>query len=507
MSYPDFSYLLFFLPTALIIYQLVHRKWRWIVLLVFSCFFAFSISKKLILIIAGTILFTYVNALLIERGRGRWRKAFLVIGIVALVGTLGFLKYYNFFADGISSLSELMHIPFSMAQKKLFLPIGISFYTLEAVGYLADIYWKKFPAEKNPAKFALFLLFFPTIMEGPICRYEDVGSQYLKGDPITSENLLYGFQRILWGMFKKVVIADRLNTYVNAIFGNYTQFSGMLVLLSAIGYTVQLYMEFSGEIDIVIGSARAFGIQLPENFRQPFFSKNASEFWRRWHISLGVWFKTYIFYPVSLSRTAHRFGRFGRKYLGKYLTKLGTMAIALFPVWLCNGLWHGARWNYLFYGMYYFVIIMIQLAMEPVWDGLLRRIHVSKNNPVWNVLRILGTWIVIFTGELFFRADTLTAGFAMFGSIFSNFEWSTLTNGILLNFGLSAADILIILAGCAIVAVADTCVEKKAALPEHSVLPQSVIRFSFCAMLLFTVILAGAYGEGYQIVDMIYANF
>ena len=257
-----------------------------------------------------------------------------------------------------------------------------------------------------------------------------------EGRPVKASNLSDGCVRIFWGLFKKMIIADRLYVPVQVIFESYTDYSGVSVAVAAIAYTVQLYMEFSGCMDIVIGSAKLFGITLPENFKQPFASKNAAEFWRRWHITLGVWFKTYVFYPVSLSSVVKKWNRFGRKHLNKYITKIGVSALALFPVWFFNGLWHGRRWSYIFYGMYYFIILLGSIIVEPLRNKVLKACHINENVFWFKSLRIIKTWIIIFTGELFFRANGLRAGIHMFLSIFKNFEIRDLWNGTFLELGL-----------------------------------------------------------------------
>ena len=308
MSYHDPVYLFLFLPAVLLAYQLTPGKKRWLLLLLAGYLFFWTISGKLVLYLIGTTLFTHY------------------IGLV----------------------------------KNLLLPIGISFYTLQAVGYMADVYWEKIPAQRHLGKLALFLGFFPQIMEGPISMYGQTGEALWKGEDLRGENLSAGSGRILWGLFKKMIVADRLYVLVKAVFEHYQDYSGSIVAFAAIAYTLQLYMEFSGCMDIVIGSGRLFGVRLPENFCRPFASRNAAEFWRRWHITLGAWLKTYVFYPVSVSRLVKKWNRFGKKHLGKYLTRLGATALCLFPVWLCNGLWHGASWNYIFWGIYYLIFLLLE---------------------------------------------------------------------------------------------------------------------------------------------------
>ena len=231
--------------------------------------------------------------------------------------------------------------------EKLLMPIGISFYTLQAIGYMTDVYWGTIQAETEIWRTALFLGFFPQIMEGPIARYSDVADTLYTGKPLEYRNVVDGYVRIFWGLFKKMVIADRMALMVNQVFDHYADYHGAVILAAAIGYVIQLYMEFSGCMDIIIGSGKLFGICLPENFRQPFCAKNPSEFWRRWHITLGAWFKAYIFYPVSVSGLVKKWNQYGRKHCGKHITRLVTSAIALFPVWVANGVWHGAQWNYI----------------------------------------------------------------------------------------------------------------------------------------------------------------
>ena len=254
-------------------------------------------------------------------------------------------------------------------------------------------------------------------------------------------------------------------------------------------------------------SGQMFGVRLPENFNQPFASKSAAEFWRRWHMTLGVWFKTYVFYPVSVSPFMRKWNKFGKKHVGKYMTKLVGSAIALFPVWLFNGLWHGPQWNYIFYGMYYFVILLLEVACEPLKEKFYAKTGTSETTGWWNVLRIAKTWIIIFTGELFFRANTLTAGFSMFASIFRGFAPERLWDGTLLRMGLDLADYSIIIAGCIVVGIVGHLREKKKLSLDQIAGMRLPARWGLYYALIFAVILFGAYGVGYQQVDLIYAGF
>lgn len=529
MAYHTAVYLAVFLPAALAVYQLSPKKFRRIVLLSAGYCFFWLISRELVLYLIGTTIFThYIGIWLgwiklryrteaetvsgeeqagIRKQYKRKERWILTGGILVLVGILAWLKYYNFFVGNLNVILEISGSPVYFAENDMLLPIGISFYTLQAIGYMADVYWEKVPAEKNLGKLALFLGFFPQIMEGPISMYSQTADALWEGSPLKEDNLSKGSVRILWGLFKKMIIADRLYVLVNTVFEHYEDYSGLVIAAAAVAYTVQLYMEFSGCMDIVIGSGRMFGVTLPENFNQPFASRNAAEFWRRWHMTLGVWFKTYIFYPVSVSSIVKKWNRFGRKHLGKYAAKLGVSAIALFPVWLLNGLWHGPQWNYIFYGMYYFAILLGGIALEPLRSKVLNFLHADEDARYWRIPQILKTWVIIFVGELFFRSNGLLAGFRMFASMFRDFAFEDLWNGTILRLGLDMADYLVIAAGCLVVACVGIIKERKLLGEAGLQTFRTPVRWSLYYGLIFAVIIFGAYGVGYQQVDLIYANF
>ena len=451
--------------------------------------------------------------------------AVMLLANGVLFGVLFYLKYTGFFVRQLNKL--VVHAGgAAIIAPRLLVPIGISFYTLEAVGYLLEVYWRRIPADRDFIRIALFLGFFPQTMEGPIARYGDTAMQFSSlpekaeitrcgmpgiqaqsGVPRTLEEMTASAMRICWGMFKKLVVADRLNVIVATLFGEYEKQNGVLIIVAAVCYTVQLYMEFSGMMDVVIGSARLFGIRLPENFRQPFFSQTASEFWRRWHISLGAWLKDYLFYPVAASTTAKKLGKRLRKMSGRYVAKLAVSALALTPVWLFNGLWHGAEWNYIFYGIYYLVLLVLELALEPVKAGFYRRTGIRQNGRGATLLRILRTWVIIFTGEMFFRAPGLRAGFCMFRSLFHSFGISRLWDGTLLTFGLGMADWTAIIGGTAVVFFYDLLRERGFCIRDWVFARKLPVRWALYNALIFAVIIFGAYGTGYQAVDLIYAGF
>lgn len=501
MAYHTTLYLVLFLPASMIAYQLMPVKYRFYVLLLFGYYFYYCISGTLIIYIMAATITTYLSGLLIEK-----KKGFLIFCILLLMENLAYMKYYNFFAANGNRIISFITSEQPFTLKAMILPIGISFYTLSAAGYLIDIYYKKIPAEKNIGKLALFLSFFPTIMEGPICRYGELGRELFAGRSITMERLATGAQRIFWGLFKKMLVADRLDVLVKTVYDGYQNYDGTVISVAAVAYTIQLYMEFSGCMDIVIGTGEIFGITLPENFRRPFFSKTVSEFWRRWHITLGSWFKEYVFYPVSMWGSVRKLSRTARKH-NRHWGEVTVAALGLFPVWLCNGIWHGPRWSYIFYGLYYFVLITLSIAMRPCSEKLCRFFKLNQSSALYHLFQVGRTFLLVVIGELFFRAEGLRIGLQMFARIFTQFNLSSFWNGTLLTLGLDRGDYLLIGAALTVVFFISLAEEKGRDVRRDIKQLPLPLRWSLYYSVMLAICLFGAYGVGYMPVELIYANF
>ncbi len=529
MTYTSILYLILFLPIVLLIYQLFSEKHRPKVLLLASYIFFCSISGKLLMyLLLSTLSMHYIGIwlsstrkeLLVKEQTAEDRKALkavyakksrgiLFFGIAIQLGMLLVLKYSGFFAGNLNGLLELVSLPAFLPALQFALPIGISFYTLQAISYLVDIYYQKIEADDNLGRLALYLAFFPGLMEGPICRYSQTAENLYAGRPLEYKNITFGTQRILWGLFKKLLIADRLNLLVVTVFDKPgpDHYSGITVIVAAILYTFQLYADFSGCIDITIGTGEMFGITLPENFRQPFFSKTASEFWRRWHITLGSWLKDYIFYPISLTKFVKKLGKSSKAKFGRHLGQIIPSSIALLGVWVCNGLWHGTGWKYLFFGMYYFTLILIGNLCEPMIQKLTDALKIDRMAWYYKTLQTIKILPIIFTGELFFRANGLGVGLKMFASIFTGFHWSTLTDGSLLKLGLSIKDLAVVLFGLTTILIVGILHEKGVAIRERIAGWNIAVRWGFLYAAIVIIIIFGAYGAGYIPAKLIYAGF
>ena len=529
ISYFNRIYLFLFLPLVVLIYNITPKKYRYIVLIIASFIFFFMISNKLIAFLILSILSIYLSGRIMNKIDDKKDKALenckkedkkavkekykkkkkivLVLTIIFNVSFLFYFKYLNFFANNANIVLNWLNIKYNFQILHRLAPVGVSFYTLEALAYIIDVYNGKIKAEKRLLKLTLFLSFFPQLMEGPIARYSDTAEDLYEGTKATYKNFCFGYQRILLGLFKKLLIANRLNIVVKIIFNNYMSYSGLAVALGVISYTVMLYMEFSGTMDIVIGTGEIFGVKIPENFRQPFFSKNISEFWTRWHISLGLWFKDYIFYPVSLSKPMKNLTIKARKKLGNHFGPLISGSIALFTVWFLNGLWHGAGWTYLFFGMYHFFMILMGNIFEPLIIKICQKIHIDRKNKFYRVFQSVKMTILVFIGELFFRAPTMKVAFEMLQRIFNKSSISSIKHGEILLLGLDAKDYVVLIISIIFIFVVGLLKERGHNIRESISNKNIFIRWIIYYAFILIIIVFGAYGIGYVPVDPIYADF
>lgn len=528
-SYFSIAFLVIFLPVCLILYSLLSQKLRKYFLLAASYGFFWLVSGKLVIYLLLTTLSIHYFGLWLDRihrtrneavkgvekaerkeikkrflKQSRWVLAF---AIVLHIGVLLTLKYSPFFTTNLNAVFTMLKLPLQLQVPSYLMPIGISFFTLQAVSYLIDVYRETIPADDNIFRLGLFMSFFPQIVEGPICRYDQTAQQLWEVKGIEYHNLSLGLQRVAFGLMKKLVIADRLNPLVKEVFANYADYEGGVIALASLCYTIQLYMDFSGTMDAVMGIGQIFGVSMPENFKRPFFSKTISEFWMRWHISLGAWFKDYIFYPVTMSKPMKKLTTAARKKLGNHFGPLLAGAVALFLVWLCNGLWHGAGWNYIFFGMYHFGFILLGNIVAPAVKWLHRKCHI---NPEWfgyRVFQIIRTGILVVIGEMFFRASTLQAGFAMLRQMVTNFRFATLNGELLKQMGVDWKDMGIVLVTILIIFAISVWNEKGVIVREALAKKPVVVRWAVLYALLLFIVIFGAYGAGYIPVDPIYANF
>ena len=528
-SFSSMSYLVIFLPVCLVLYALMPARAKKYFLLVASFAFYWLVSGTLIIYLILSIFSVHYFGLWLDRINAEkkatlagcereqkkeikakfQRKGRLALFLAALahIGTLLVLKYSPFFTFNINSLFSLIGISFRFEIPSFLQPIGISFFSLQAFSYIFDVYRGTIKADTNIWRLGLFMSFFPQIVEGPICRYDQTAQKLWNVSQIKFENLTSGLVRIAFGLMKKVVIADRLDPLIKAVFKAPESYAGGLIAFTVLMYTVQLYMDFSGAMDAVMGTAQIFGVEMPENFRRPFFSKTISEFWQRWHITLGTWFKDYIFYPVTMSKPMKKLTSSARKKLGNHFGPLLAGSIALFCVWLSNGLWHGAGWNYIFFGMYHFVLILCGSLIAPAVTAFNQKLHLNPESFVYRVFRILRTSLLVVIGEMFFRADSVKKGFFMFKKLLTDHTWQPVNTAVSKLVRVDNKDLIVILVAVIIVFIVGLLNEKGIIVRESLSKKNIFVRWIIIYALVMFIFVFGAYGPDYIPVDPMYAGF
>ena len=488
MSYASIEFLLFVLVLVLI-YYIFPKKHRYIVLLVGSLIFYYLFSGKYIIFILLSSVITYFSGKLIEKYNDK-RKLILSLSILLNLSFLLVLKYNNFFGDIFRVVG--INIPY----KKFILPIGISYYTLETISYLTDIYRKRMKAETNYLKVLLFLVYFPQIVEGPIANYSRLSKTLFNTEKFNYDNFVSSFVLIGWGFVKKLVIADRAGIFVSKVFEN--NYGGALLIIGVLLYTLQIYADFSGCIDIVSGVSELFGVKLDENFKRPFFSKSIQEFWRRWHITLGTWLKEYIFYPISLSKLNMKLNLKLRKMKSKYISRFIITAFPLFFVWFFNGMWHGASFKYVVYGLYYYALMMIGILLEPVFKKIINIFKI--NTEVWSYkfFQAIRTILIVCFGMFLFRVDSFKQMGLMLHSKAS---------ASLFSLGLKKLDFALLMVGILVMLVVGVMQEFNINIRKELQKQNLLFKWLIYYIIIFSIIIFGIYGKGYDAASFIYGGF
>ena len=447
MSLTSFTFILFCLGVT-VVYFLFPRKWQWTVLLAASLIFywLYAGMQSMFIVITGLTTWFATRRMCAIQARQkqhlkehkldkeaksaykkqqtRRRKLWLIGTLLLNFGILCFFKYFNFMLASINSFIDVLHGSARLSLvDNLIIPLGISFYTFQTMGCLIDTYWQKYEPERNFFKFLLFVSFFPQLTQGPISKYNELAPQLYAPHVFSYHNFSYGCQRMMWGFLKKMVIADRLIYYVQEITGNYSEYAGPLVLFGAFLYALQIYADFSGYMDIVCGLSEIWGIRLTENFNRPYFSKSIAEYWRRWHISLGVWFKDYLYYPIAVSGFARKLGKVGKKRLGNHVGKLLPATFALVVVWFTTGLWHGASWSYILWGGFNGLIIIFSMQMEPLYEKAKHALHINESAWLWRAFQTLRTFLLVTMIKVFPEVGSLDDCFGFWRQIFTG--WTT----------------------------------------------------------------------------------
>ncbi len=464
------------------LYYIAPQKIRWIVLLAGSIWFYMEIAPSMMqrLLLLSSIVVSYCAAIMISRieddQNSLNRKVVLLLGIFVSILPLLTIKLNGFLVD--------------MGSVSLIVPVGISFYSLQLVAYLVDVYKGSIEPQLNPLKYALFVSFFPQIIQGPIPRYKQLGSQLFDGNKYEFENLVRGFQLVIWAFFLKYMIADKAAVIVDRVFDNYLGYSGLYVWVAGILYSIQLYADFLSCTTMSIGVARMFGIQLENNFNHPYFSKSIKEFWRRWHMTLSYWLRDYIYIPLGGNKKGK---------LNKWINILITF--------LVSGLWHGNSWKFVFWGLLHAIYQIIGEVRNIIFKNIGYEQSNTENQKLQDIGRQIVTFILVMFAWVIFRAESLRASIVMLKSmIFSINPW-ILFDDSLFNLGLSWKECVVLAISIAVFFSISKMQEAGNIICDIINKQNIIFRWAIYLLAIWVIWIFGTYGYGYNAKDFIYGGF
>jgi D-alanyl-lipoteichoic acid acyltransferase DltB (MBOAT superfamily) len=434
MLFNSLEFLIFF-PIVVVFYFACPYRYRWALLLAASYYFYAAWKLEYVFLLMISTLTSYITARLMVKPENQARRTtLLVINLVVNLGLLFAFKYFNFVNDSLRTAFNQFNLFYDVPMFQVLLPVGISFYTFQTLGYSIDVYRGSVEPEHHLGRFALFVSFFPQLLAGPIGRAKALLPQFYENFDFDEVRISSGLRLMLWGMFQKVVIADRLGLYVNAVYNNPSEWTGWPVFLATVFFAFQIYCDFAGYSDIAIGAARVLGINLMENFRRPYFARSPSEFWQRWHISLSSWFRDYLYIPLGGNRVSTR-----RWYMN------------LMFVFLVSGLWHGAAWTFVIWGGLHGLYMVGDVATRNLRGRLAQRLGLDRRPTMQTVLSGLITFSLVCLAWIFFRANSIADAFLVLRNLapLTNFAdlnapWATVVSNPDQEMALSIALIILL---------------------------------------------------------------
>lgn len=492
MLFNSLDFLIFF-PIVFLVFLIVPKKFRQIWLLVCSYFFYMCWDYRCIVLILFSTVATYLSGLLLEKASSESKKKLIVAAcLLSNFGILFVFKYFNFVAGTVMHIAGRSFDPFN-----IILPVGISFYTFQAVGYTIDCYRGNIAPEHNFIRYALFVSFFPQLVAGPIERSGnllgqiDNLSRMSRRDILDIRRLQEGFILMTWGMFLKLVIADRVAVIVDNVYDNVYMYGSVGLLMAFFGFGLQIYCDFASYSTIAIGTARFFNITLMENFDAPYFATSVTDFWRRWHISLSSWFRDYLYIPLGGNRKGQ-----ARKLLN------------LLIVFACSGLWHGANWTFVFWGTMHGVLLVIENLLRPWIRRIDEYMGVNKKNAGFMLCRAAVVTLIADVAWVFFRADSFGQAYTFFYRLFTRGDWWKVFDGTIYTYGLDITEMWILAIGIMILVVVDFIrVRKHLPFGRYLMGEYAVFRVVVVVALLIFTIVFGQYGPGFDSKEFIYFQF
>ncbi len=401
MLFNSLAFLIFF-PVVVLLYYALPARLRWVLLLIASYIFYMSWKVEyILLIVLSTIVDYYASIQMSKTEHSAKKKRFLYLSLFSNLGILFTFKYFNFFSENVAALGQALDLVQNPVLLDVILPVGISFYTFQTMSYSIDVYYGRTTVEKHFGRFALFVSFFPQLVAGPIERSQHLLPQFRQHFTFDYENVRQGLMLMAWGLFKKVVIADRVAYFVNIVYNNPADYYGFHVLFATFFFAIQIFCDFSGYSDIAIGAAKVMGFDLMKNFDRPYLSRSIGEFWRRWHISLSSWFRDYVYIPMGGNRVAK-----WRWYYNLFIT------------FLVSGLWHGAAWTFIIWGGLHGFYLMYEAATRDARTKLVKSIGLDKAPLLWHIIDTVWIILLVCFAWIFFRANSLSDSFLLIGNMF-----------------------------------------------------------------------------------------
>ena len=502
MLFNSLHFLLFF-PVALIVFHWIPAKLKTAWLLLCSYYFYMSWNVKYILLLVFSTVVTYFGALgmdfikksqaVPEGKKASARKGVLILGILLNLSVLFFFKYFDFFADSINDIAQIAGISLRLPAFDILLPVGISFYTFQAVGYFADVYREEIAAERNFLRYALFVSFFPQLVAGPIERSGNLISELREMRRPSWERMRRGFLTMLWGFFIKMVVADRIAVFVDYVYGAENSPAGAYVLTASVLFAFQIYCDFAGYSTIAIGAAQMLGIQLMQNFDTPYLSLSVREFWRRWHVSLSSWFRDYLYIPLGGNR---------KGTLRKYINLLFVFAL--------SGLWHGADWSFVVWGLLNGCYQIAEDAAARIKERVCgksekeSRLAMSAGEKILHTFR---TFLLIDFAWIFFRSDSITQAIRMIKNMVYDFRPWILFDGSLYSCGLGAREFGVMLLGIFVLILSDIVFYRGVRLGEIIEMQPLWCRWIVYIAGILSIVIFGVWGSGYDAANFIYFQF
>ena len=538
MSFVSATYI-FFVGIVFLLYYTLPKKVQWIFLLICSYgFYLYGGVKPLFFILLTTIS-TFGAGLWMGKYERQYKeylaehrddmdrserralkaehnkpKKRILIGVLLLnFGILLLLKYYNTFAEELNALFSLFKYDFDMPLVNLILPLGISFYIFQSLSYCIDIYRAKYEPETNFFKFALFVSFFPQMVQGPISRFDQLAPQLMAEHDFDFENFRRGLLLAAWGFVKKLVIADRAAIVVNTVFQDYADFNGFQTAVAIIVYAIQIYTDFSGGIDITRGVAQCMGIDLVENFQRPYFATSVSDYWSRWHMSLTGWMRDYVFMPMNMSKTMFNLGKWSRAHISGMIGKQLPSYIVTFTVFFLIGIWHGASPGHLAFAFYNASVIVSGMMLKPLLDKLAENLHVSEENFAFKVFCIIRTFVILVIGKVMVKAVSIPAAFIMLKTCVVDFVHFDHFRSMMNAMGMGGKDWLVLFLTCAVLFCVSLYQERNSIqgkdVQVRDVIESKplVLRWVFYLFVVAFILVFGVYGHGYDATEFIYRAY